>query len=91
MRPLLFALLLAALSPATAFAQSAADLAYCNRLADLYDRYLGQADYGSERGYAPGSLDSQVASAQCRAGNPAGIPVLERLLRNNGFSLPPRG
>ena len=51
MRPvLLLSLLLAVLSPMTAVAQSSADVAYCNQLADLYDRYLGRADYGAERG-----------------------------------------
>jgi hypothetical protein len=92
MRPaLLLSLLLAMLSPMATVAQSSADFAYCQRLADLYDRYLGRADYGAERGYYPGGLDTQVASSQCRQGNPAGIPVLERVLRNNGFTLPPRG
>jgi len=38
------------------------------------------------------SLDTQVAAAQCREGKTAqAIPVLERVLRNNGFTLPPRG
>jgi hypothetical protein len=83
--------LLAALLPATAVAQSSAgDLAYCNRLADLHDHYIGRADRGPTRGNFPASLDGQVAAAQCRAGNPAGIPALERVLRGNGFSLPPR-
>jgi hypothetical protein len=85
-------LLLAGLIPAAALAQSpAADAAYCRRLSDLYDRYIGLSDFGPNRGNNPGSLDSQVATAQCRQGNPAGIPVLERVLRANGFTLPPRG
>ncbi len=89
---LAFALLLAVLLPATAFAQaSAADVAYCNRLAALYDRYVGRNEFSPGREFGRGSLDGNVASAQCRQGNPAGIPVLERVLRNNGFSLPPRG
>jgi hypothetical protein len=86
-----FALLLALLLPAAALAQSPSDVAYCRRLADLYYRYIGQPDYGSIRGIGPGSLDSEVAAAQCRQGNTEGIPVLERVLRNNGFTLPPRG
>ncbi len=83
----------AALLPAAAFAQaSPADIAYCNRLADLYERYLGRSPYGTERGMNSGSLDSEVATAQCRQGKPdRAIPVLERVLRNNGFTLPPRG
>ena len=78
---------------APAFAQvSPGDVAYCNRLADLYDRYPGRSEIASVRGTPGGSLEGQVASAQCRQGQPAGaIPVLERLLRNNGFTLPPRG
>ena len=81
------------LVPAWAFAQSpAADVPYCNRLADLYDRYLGRSQYGTDRGVGPGSLENEVAAAQCRQGiaGPS-IPVLERVLRNNGFTLPARG
>ncbi len=86
-----FLILLAGLVPAAALAQSPSDVAYCRRLADLYYRYIGQPEYGSIRGTSPGSLDSEVAAAQCRQGNTEGIPVLERVLRNNGFTLPPRG
>jgi len=87
------AFLLAALLPATAWAQSsAADITYCNRLADIFERYVGRPDNGPDRGQYPGSLDSQVAALQCRQGKPEGaIPVLERVLRGNGFTLPPRG
>lgn len=86
------ALLLAVLLPTTAFAQaSPADIAYCNRLVAVYERYIGRNEFSSNRDFGRGSLDGDVASAQCRQGNPAGIPVLERVLRNNGFTLPPRG
>jgi hypothetical protein len=87
------ALLLLVLSlPVSAFAQaSPGDVAYCNRLADLYDRYLGQSDNSPWRSTIANSLDGQVASTQCREGKPASaIPTLERLLRGNGFTLPPR-
>ena len=85
-------ILLAGLAPAAASAQSpAADVAYCNRLADLYERYIGRNEFSSNRSFGRGSLEGDVASQQCRQGNPAGIPVLERVLRGNGFSLPPRG
>jgi hypothetical protein len=84
--------LLAALLPAAALAQSAAaDLAYCNRLADTYERYIGRNEFSPSRSYGRSSLDGDVASTQCRQGNPAGIPALERVLRGNGYSLPPRG
>jgi hypothetical protein len=90
------ALLLAVtvLLPATAFAQSsAADIAYCNRLADIYERYIGRNEFSPGRSFGRGSLEGDVASAQCRQGKAVeqAIPVLERVLRGNGFSLPPRG
>jgi hypothetical protein len=87
------AFLLAVLLPATALAQSsAADVAYCNRLADTYERYIGRNEFSSNRDFGRGSLDGDVAAAQCRQGKPtAAIPVLERVLRNNGFTPPPRG
>ena len=84
-------LLLAGLAPAAAFAQpSAGDTVYCNRLADLYERYIGRSDIAPFRPNPGGGLEADVAAAQCRAGKPSGIPVLERVLRNNGFTLPPR-
>ena len=92
MRTVSFVLVLAALLPTAASAQSSpTDLAYCQRLVAVYDRYIGRNEFSSNREFGRGSLDGDVASAQCRQGNPAGIPVLERVLRNNGFSLPPRG
>jgi hypothetical protein len=92
MRTVSVALLLAVLLPAAASARSApADVAYCQRLVAVYDRYIGRNEFSSNREFGRGSLDGDVASAQCRQGNPAGIPVLERVLRNNRFSLLPRG
>ena len=91
MRPFFVVLLLAALSPAAASAQSPSDAAYCQRLVELYDHYVGQPDYGTARGTSPGGTDSQVAVTQCPQGNPAGIPVLERALQRNGVTLPSRG
>ena len=89
---LAFTLLLAILLPTTVFAHAPpADVAYCDRLVAVYERYIGRNEYSSNRNFGRGSLDGDVASAQCRQGDPAGIPVLERVLRNNGFSLPPRG
>jgi hypothetical protein len=81
------------LLPATAFAQaSAADIAYCNRLADVFERYLGRSANSPVYETPSSSLDSQIAAEQCRQGKPAqAIPVLERVLRGNGFTLPPRG
>jgi hypothetical protein len=42
--------------------------------------------------YLRGSLDGQLAVAQCKEGNTAAaIPVLERQLLANKFTLPARG
>jgi hypothetical protein len=87
---LAFPPLLTLLSPLAAVAQSP-DAAYCLRLSEVYERYIGRNEFSSNREFGRGSLDGDVASAQCRAGNPSGTAVLERVLRNNGFSLPPRG
>jgi hypothetical protein len=86
-------LLLGVLLPATALGQApAGDVAYCNRLADIYYRYIGRSETSPIDDVRRGSNDSQVAAAQCREGNPGpAIPVLERVLRGNGFTLPPRG
>lgn len=82
--PISAALLL--LSTLGAHAQSD-DKAYCEQLTQLVNRYV-QTPY--DRGGAP---DIQISEAinQCRSGNTAaGISVLERKLRNNGFTLPKR-
>jgi len=81
------------LVPAVAYGQaSPKDVAYCNRLADLYVHYIGRSEASPYDDVFRGSNDNQVAAAQCRQGitGPA-IPVLERVLLNNGFTLPPRG
>jgi hypothetical protein len=84
--------LLAVLGPVAAFAQPApADVAYCKRLVDVYERYIGRNEFSTNREFGRSSLEGDAASNQCSQGNPAGIPVLERVLRNNGYSLPPRG
>ncbi|MBV8393021.1 MAG: hypothetical protein JOY81_07545 [Alphaproteobacteria bacterium] len=72
--------------PSAASAQSG-DAAYCEQLASLANRYI-QTPY--DRGGAP-DIDIAEAINQCRSGEPAkGIPVLERKLRSNGFTLPKR-
>jgi hypothetical protein len=87
------AVVLLALLPATALPQlSPGDVAYCNRLADLYERYIGRNEFSPNRSFGRSSLEGDVASTQCRQGRPEqAIPVLERVLRGNGFTLPPRG
>ena len=79
-------LLLAASLPVSAVAQN--DAAYCDQLIREFHRFV--VKLGSHPN--TGSLDGNVAVEQCRAGNTAaGIPVLERKLRNAGVSLPARG
>ena len=84
-----------ALSTTAAFAASPprSDQAYCMALSDTYVRYIGHdEDYGHHRGYLRGSLDGQVAVAQCKQGNAtAAIPVLEKKLIDQKFTLPARG
>jgi hypothetical protein len=75
------------LAPFTASAQ-ADDAAYCQALAAEYQRYFVKSSGHSPRS---GPIDGNVAAEQCRAGNVAGIPVLEQKLRDAKVTLPPRG
>ena len=66
---------------------NAADVAYCDTLASLYERYGSAQDQRGEE------FDVSVAEAmnQCHSGNPdAGIATLSRLLKDQDFTLPPR-
>ena len=81
------------LLPAAASAQTpAADIAYCRALSDIYVRYIGwdflYGNYSRRRA----NNDAQVAVAKCQQGDAAyAIPILERELIANRFSLPSRG
>src|SRR5207245_6774692 len=87
MRRCLLALLAVLALPAPPVLGQADDAAYCSALAGLARRYLGQQGEGKN---SP-DLDTAVAIDQCQRGNTAaGIPVLERKLRNGGFTLPKR-
>src|ERR1043165_5300179 len=59
------------------------DRAYCTQLSSLYRRYVQNS---------PGrqfDVDASVALDNCQKGNTAAaIPVLEKKLRESGFSLP---
>ena len=80
-------MLLAVSIPSAALAQGD-DAAYCGALIQKFHRYVIKTGSHSPN---TGSLDGNVAVAQCRAGNTAaGIPVLEQKLRSNGFELPER-
>jgi hypothetical protein len=76
----------AALS-SSAVAQSD-DAAYCAQLANLALRYTGSA--GGDGGLRP-DFTTLGAIDDCNKGNTAaGISVLEKKLRSNGFTLPRR-
>jgi hypothetical protein len=80
----LVSLLLASSVPA--FAQSG-DAAYCTALSDLARRYLGNTADGRN---VP-DADTNLAIINCQKGNTAaGIPVLEKKLRDARFTLPKR-
>ena len=79
----------AALLPFGASAQTT-DAAYCKALSQKYETYVSNLAVGRSAG--PGTVDANVAIAQCKDGNTAaGIPVLERKLRDARIDLPPRG
>lgn len=72
--------------PYAALAQtkgSPADMAYCKAMVDKYRKEVGMN---------AASGDVPAAAAKCEAGDTAaGIPVLERSLKDNKVALPPRG
>lgn len=84
----------AASSPLAASAQQASpasDRQYCERLSELYVRYVGRSEAGPHAPVRP-DVNGGVALAKCKEGDTAAaIPILERKLVNAGFSLPPRG
>ena len=58
--------------------------AYCRELADLYRKFvLPPAGWGAD-------LEATFALEACRKGNPEGIPILEKKLRENRVSIPGR-
>jgi len=76
--------LLAMSAPSAAMAD---DASYCADLSGLYRRYLGQP---SEGRMIP-DVSAGVAMDECARGNyAAGIPVLEKKLRDARFTLPKR-
>ena len=84
----LFLLLLACAVLSSAAVAQSDDAAYCAQLGDLARRYTASAC-----GEARPMPDKTTlgAIADCDKGNTAaGIPVLEKKLRNNGFTLPNR-
>lgn len=80
--------------PSGAHAQqgaTAADMRYCAQLSDLYIRYVGRSEAGPSAPVRP-DVNGGVALAKCHEGDAVtSISILERKLRNAGFTLPPRG
>jgi len=66
--------------------------AYCTKLTAAYSEYvagLPTSMGGVGRGGGQSDIDARVAVAQCQDGNTAaGIPVLQRELRNNKVAVP---
>ena len=82
----LIAALLAALPLAAHAAED--DRAYCNRLGSLASRYIGSA--GAEGRMAP-DLNILGAIDDCNKGRTdKAIPYLEKRLRDNHITVPPR-
>lgn len=82
--PLVLAL---ALGTASAAQAQSDDRIYCENLYATWDRYI--APRGESR--STSGVDAIAAVDQCRRGNTAaGIPVLEKKLRDGLFTLPRR-
>ena len=65
------------------------DLAYCKKLSDFYERYIGNSANTSPRKYG-GTVGGQVAAAQCESRTSDSIVELERLITRAGYRLPAR-
>jgi hypothetical protein len=73
---------------------AAQGLAYCTRLATLYSEYVGNtgSDLGTvyDTGGEEADLSARYAIASCEDGNTgAGIPILQKRLRDAKVSVPP--
>lgn len=86
MKPPFFLAVIVLMVPAMAFAQMS-DADYCSALTQRYQTYV----YNAATSRNPPSPDAENAIAQCKAGNTAaGIPVLEKKLRDARIDLPKR-
>lgn len=66
----------------SALSQSDQDKAYCRQLVELYRRHVQSAP---GRRY---DVEATLALEACRKGDPEGIPVLEKKLRENRIAVP---
>jgi hypothetical protein len=73
--------------PVVAFAQSS-DADYCRALVAKYEQYL---DMSSKKGEQPQNLAAKTGVEKCKSGDAAGIPAIEKALKDAKFDLPPRG
>jgi hypothetical protein len=86
---IVFASLVLAMSLGLADAARAqsSDLAYCEQLYAIWERYIAVRGQGR----ISGGVDAIASVDQCRRGNLAGgIPALEKKLLGNRFTLPAR-
>jgi len=72
--------------PVAAVAQSS-DAQYCKALVDKYEQYL---DMSSKRGQQPQGIEARAGVEKCKAGDPSGIPDIEKALKAAQYALPPR-
>ena len=73
-----------------ASAQSNVDARYCDKLIGLYRTYVNNPEDPRPALRSP-NASHEGAIASCKAGNVvAGIPVLEKSLRDNKMTLPTR-
>ena len=80
---------LAVLIPVGASAQMG-DADYCKALTQKYEVYISNISVG--RSPVTRAIDGSNAIEKCKSGNTAaGIPVLEKKLRDAKVDLPPRG
>jgi hypothetical protein len=85
--PRTLALLMVAVSvalPLTAYAQPS-DAKYCQTLLAQYDTFVVNAPNPRRSNSA-----AELAAAKCRAGDPAGIPGLEKALQDAKIDIPRR-
>ena len=83
MKRILLLLLAPILAPSTSADAQADDNAYCAQLSAFYRRYVQNATGRRV------DVEALVALDECQKGNAAAaIPVLEKKLRQSGFTLP---
>ena len=82
---------LASAQVAQAETGSPSDIAYCRELGRIYVRYIGWDFIYGDHSRRRANNDAQVALTKCQQGDTSGIPVLERELLANKFTLPARG